>query len=180
MAKSLQVLVTGATGHQGGAVARQLVQKGHRVRERSRATSPRRLRRRSPASASSSRKATWRTAPRSTTLSPAWTRCTPSPRRTSAARRPRRARATSPPAPRSHRRLRRLRVRGQRRPPHRHPALRQQVRRRRAHPRARHRGHHHRTCLLHGEGFLRPLAAAPERLRLAASPGRRWSRSCQT
>jgi uncharacterized protein YbjT (DUF2867 family) len=32
MAKPLKVLVTGATGNQGGAVARQLVQKGHRVR----------------------------------------------------------------------------------------------------------------------------------------------------
>jgi len=32
MAKAQSVLVTGATGKQGGAVARQLVQKGHRVR----------------------------------------------------------------------------------------------------------------------------------------------------
>jgi uncharacterized protein YbjT (DUF2867 family) len=32
MAKALDVLVTGATGNQGGAVARQLVKKGHRVR----------------------------------------------------------------------------------------------------------------------------------------------------
>lgn len=32
MAKPLTVLVTGATGKQGGAVARQLVNKGHRVR----------------------------------------------------------------------------------------------------------------------------------------------------
>lgn len=32
MAKSLAVLVSGATGKQGGAVARQLVRKGHRVR----------------------------------------------------------------------------------------------------------------------------------------------------
>src|SRR5262245_12804281 len=30
--KTLAVLVTGATGKQGGAVARQLVKKGHRVR----------------------------------------------------------------------------------------------------------------------------------------------------
>jgi len=32
MARRLEVLVTGATGTQGGAVARQLVKKGHRVR----------------------------------------------------------------------------------------------------------------------------------------------------
>ena len=32
MAKPLDILVTGATGSQGGAVARQLVQKGHHVR----------------------------------------------------------------------------------------------------------------------------------------------------
>ena len=32
MAKPLDILVTGATGTQGGAVARQLVKKGHRVR----------------------------------------------------------------------------------------------------------------------------------------------------
>src|SRR4051812_5701876 len=41
MAKTLAVLVTGATGKQGGAVARQLVQKGHRVRALTRkASSP--------------------------------------------------------------------------------------------------------------------------------------------
>jgi uncharacterized protein YbjT (DUF2867 family) len=32
MSKSLSVLVTGATGHQGGAVARALLKKGHKVR----------------------------------------------------------------------------------------------------------------------------------------------------
>jgi uncharacterized protein YbjT (DUF2867 family) len=36
MAKPIAVLVTGATGKQGGAVARQLVQRGHRVRAMSR------------------------------------------------------------------------------------------------------------------------------------------------
>jgi uncharacterized protein YbjT (DUF2867 family) len=41
MAKALDVLVTGATGKQGGAVARQLVNKGHRVRALTRnVTSP--------------------------------------------------------------------------------------------------------------------------------------------
>src|SRR5947209_7684711 len=32
MAKPLDILVTGATGTQGGAVARQLIKKGHRIR----------------------------------------------------------------------------------------------------------------------------------------------------
>src|SRR6266516_4111732 len=32
MAESKSILVTGATGHQGGAVARELLARGHRVR----------------------------------------------------------------------------------------------------------------------------------------------------
>src|SRR5213080_5541062 len=36
MAESKSILVTGATGHQGGAVARELLARGHRVRAMSR------------------------------------------------------------------------------------------------------------------------------------------------
>ena len=61
MARKLAVLVTGATGKQGGAVARQLAQRGHRVRALTRNVASPALRRSAPR-ASNWRKATWKTA----------------------------------------------------------------------------------------------------------------------